>query len=856
MKHLIVFLAFLGLSLELRAANGPENAVVVVNADSWASTFLANEYVHARGIPPSHVVALADLPSFETIPVQEFRQRILLPVLKAIEERGLAGQIDYLLYSADFPTAIDVSGDVSKQQPGRVLTQTASLNGLTFLYRPVLARDIRYLFLNANQYARRRTSAARDTPWSDSERQQYVEILRKLQQLTRQRPQRQPKEAILPETKPVNPDPETPLDRQALTRELGLLAENLKTLRSKHPHAAELHYNLACVLASLDRAEEAVAALREAVKEGWRNTAHALRDEDLRPLRQRADFQQLIAQAKDAPIEIQPAVPFFGAAGWSPDGDAGRSDQGERYLLSTMLAYTSGRGNSVPEALASLRRSIAADGTRPSGTVYYLENTDIRSATRAWGFRSAVQKLQQLGVRAVVETGSLPQKKPDVAGAMIGVAGFQWSQCGSTILPGAICEHLTSFGGMLHEGAGQTPLTELIRHGAAGASGTVREPFAIQAKFPTPFIHCFYAQGASLAEAFYLSVAGPYQLLIVGDGLCRPWVRNVTLDWEGPAAGATVRGKVSFLPRPRAGQAFQPVACELYVNGRRLRTDKPGTPLPWDTTQTPDGLHEVSLVSHDTAVGTRAVARLPVEVKNGAAHLEMTSEIPAQLSWDKPLVLGARLPGGKGISFSKDGRELAAIAGSEGRVQIDPRRLGQGPVRIHPVGTLVSGATVLGRTVEITIVPPPALPAAVLPSKAKLVPGFRLSLADKPPQIVARAEGDWLSKNGAGKGMPFTIEAWFEVSEDGVYQFQLRGDARTLAIDGVRQDWPRGKEWWFMPIPLARGHHRLRLEGQAGERPSLDVRFGGRGSLRLDGSRFQHEEQRSREEKGTAYFIS
>ena len=60
---------------------------------------------------------------------------------------------------------------------------------------------------------------------------------------------------------------------------------------------------------------------------------------------------------------------------------------------------------------------------------------------------------------------------------------------------------------------------EFLRHGAAGSSGTVTEPYAIQAKFPTPFIQTVYAHGYTLGEAFYQSVSGPYQLLIVGDAL-------------------------------------------------------------------------------------------------------------------------------------------------------------------------------------------------------------------------------------------------------------------------------------------------------------------------------------------------
>ena len=75
----------------------------------------------------------------------------------------------------------------------------------------------------------------------------------------------------------------------------------------------------------------------------------------------------------------------------------------------------------------------------------------------------------------------------------------------------------------MSEGAGQTPLSEFLRYGAAGSSGTVTEPFAIAEKFPSPMIQVHYARGCTLAEAFYQSVHGPYQLLIVGDPLCRPW---------------------------------------------------------------------------------------------------------------------------------------------------------------------------------------------------------------------------------------------------------------------------------------------------------------------------------------------
>jgi len=505
-----VLATLLGLGLRAAYAGGmPENAVVVVNADSWASMRVANEYVRLRQIPTANVIYLPGLSDFERVGIEEFRQQVLLPVLQAVKERGLDGQIDYVLYSADFPTAIGVSADVGSRKLPRIFTQDAAVNGLTYLHRFVLDKDIRYLDLNSNLYARRVLRQASDTLWTADEQHRYGEAVQQLSAVSARKSGKAQEQAKL-------------TDEEVKAKLVSAL-EVMRDLKRAHPHSAELLYNLACCLALMGNADEAVAALREAAGAGWWDYRHASRDDDLKALRERADFKELLAKIKDTTFEIQPTVGFRASASERPP-----------YLISTMLACTSGRGNSVSEALASLRRSAEADHTRPKGTIYFMENGDIRSTTREWAFRAAVEKLKQLGVNAVVEQGVLPQNKPDVAGAVIGAAGFDWAKSGSAMLPGAICEHLTSFGGALRETAGQTPLSEFLRHGAAAASGTVTEPYAIQAKFPNAFIQVHYPRGCTLGEAFYQSVNGPYQLLIVGDALCKPWATKVEVRAHGP----------------------------------------------------------------------------------------------------------------------------------------------------------------------------------------------------------------------------------------------------------------------------------------------------------------------------------
>ncbi len=588
------------------AGLAPENVAVVVNADSPASVAVADEYVKLRGIPTANVIALSKLSHVEQMPIDKFRDEILGPVLKMIEERGLTPQIDCIAYSADLPTAIHVQGDVGQQKLPPVLTPVASINGLTFLHRLTMARDIRYLDLNANLYARRVVANSTDSPWKPAELQTYAEAMRRLEEETaRQRPRKeeQPVDALWP----------------ANERSLFAAVDALIELKRAHPQSSDLLYNLACALAPMDRQTEALATLQEAVRAGWWDHRHAARDADLRRLRDLPEFKSLLDEMKTVTFEMQPARGFRAEVGWLPNGESTEPQRGARYLLSTVLAVTAGRGNSVEDALACLRRSAAADGTKPTGTVYFLGNDDIRSTTREWAFEAAVKKLETLGVNAVIEDGVLPQQKTDVAGAVIGIADFDWPKSGSSMRPGAIVEHLTSFGGVMTMGAGQTPLTEFLRHGAAGSSGTVTEPFAIQAKFPNAFLHVHYASGCSLAEAFYQSVTGPYQLLIVGDPLCAPWRKTLTITVEGFAADKPLEGKVTLSPKAESPDGLGTNGFSLYIDGLRVETMKSEGEFTLDTTRFADGSHTITILARgNDLIETIGRWTSSVTIRNGA----------------------------------------------------------------------------------------------------------------------------------------------------------------------------------------------------------------------------------------------
>ena len=90
--------------------------------------------------------------------------------------------------------------------------------------------------------------------------------------------------------------------------------------------------------------------------------------------------------------------------------------------------------------------------------------------------------------------------------------------------PGALADHLTSFGGHLPSGNGQMPVTRWLEAGATASYGTVDEPCNFPEKFPRATVLVNrYRAGDTLLEAYWKSVRMPGQGLFVGEPLARPY---------------------------------------------------------------------------------------------------------------------------------------------------------------------------------------------------------------------------------------------------------------------------------------------------------------------------------------------
>jgi hypothetical protein len=528
------------------AGGGPENVFLVVNPASGDSLAVANAYVALRGIPAANVLLLPWAGGDESTTIARFRGEILLPILRAIEARRLAAQIDCIAYSAGFPSRIDFAAEVPAELRDRDRFPSASLTGLTMLYAAVQGGQPVWFDPASNDYFR-------------------------------------------------------PLGRDGV------------------PTATQ---------------------------------------------------------------------GFRGWYGWGDDGSLLEAGGG-RYLLAAMLGVTAGRGNTVAEVAAYLKSAAAADGTRPKGTIYFMTSADVRTTTRSGGFPAAVRALQAAGVAAEILAGTLPVRKRDVAGLMAGTPSFAWNSSGSTILPGAICENLTSFGGVFTPSAGQTPLSEFLRAGAAGSSGTVIEPFSLQEKFPHPSIQVHYARGASLAEAFYQSVHAPYQLLVVGDPLCQPWavipeVEVVTAaDQQVLAPGAVVSGTLELEPRATVSDGTTADRFELFVDGLRVAQGGPGDRLVLDTTAIPDGHHDLCVVAiAATSVETQGRRRVPIVVSNHGRSLDL-SVMPRRVRPDGTVRVTVSGSNVEGAVVFATGRVLGRTTGPDASIDVPAALLGLGPVTIR-----------------------------------------------------------------------------------------------------------------------------------------------------------------------------
>jgi len=225
----------------------------------------------------------------------------------------------------------------------------------------------------------------------------------------------------------------------------------------------------------------------------------------------------------------------------------------ELKIRPTMLLAAS----SINQGKTLIRKGLSSDSSAPGGTGYLMSTNDPSRNSRASLFDETKRSVGNKFKLKIVHADTLSNAQ-DV---MIYFTGLKWVEKinSNHFLPGAVADHLTSFGGNLTDTTQMSALRWLDA-GATGSYGTVAEPCNYTAKFPHPGLFLtYYLRGDSLIEAYWRSVAMPGQGLFIGEPLARPWAPETSKksQFRGGVSGAKpMRGPESSLGQD-SGDASQ-----------------------------------------------------------------------------------------------------------------------------------------------------------------------------------------------------------------------------------------------------------------------------------------------------------
>lgn len=179
--------------------------------------------------------------------------------------------------------------------------------------------------------------------------------------------------------------------------------------------------------------------------------------------------------------------------------------------------------DSVELAKSVIDKGVISTFKLNQATGYFLKTSDgNRSKPRESFFPKDLTRIEskQFYVRTI-NADSIRDKK-DVMFYFTGASSVPYLET-LNFMPGAVADHLTSFGGVLF-GDGQMSSLKWLEAGATGSYGSVSEPCNYWQKFPNPAVMVsHYLAGETLIESYWKSVFWPTQGLFIGEPLATPY---------------------------------------------------------------------------------------------------------------------------------------------------------------------------------------------------------------------------------------------------------------------------------------------------------------------------------------------
>lgn len=211
------------------------------------------------------------------------------------------------------------------------------------------------------------------------------------------------------------------------------------------------------------------------------------------------------------------ASTYFGSVSTKPYAD-------HKMRLSMLLA-----AKDADSAKALIDRGVRSDGTlglrgAPPVNAHFVTTSDPVRSVRQQFFPPEGHD-PVFGVDVHLDRTDALKNEERVLIYMTGLTQVDFLDT-NEFVPGALGDHLTSFGGVIDKPHGQMTVLSWIDAGVTATYGTTSEPCAHWQKFPHPqLLAGFYMQGATALEAYWKSVAWPQQGLFVGEPLASPFAR-------------------------------------------------------------------------------------------------------------------------------------------------------------------------------------------------------------------------------------------------------------------------------------------------------------------------------------------
>lgn len=241
-------------------------------------------------------------------------------------------------------------------------------------------------------------------------------------------------------------------------------------------------------------------------------------------------------------------------------------------------------GTDFEAVRALIDRGVASDQTWPSGTAYLLDTSDAARSVRAATFPLAERALRNAFPVQIIKSDTLADRQ-DVMFYFTGLTTVGKLET-LRFLPGALADHLTSFGGQLTDSRQMSSL-RWLEAGATASYGTVVEPCNHLQKFPVPAVAMFhYLNGTTALEAYWKSVAWPGEGVFIGEPLARPFAPALSANFAGPYVLHAFAPQPGFWRAEHADQAegpydAMPGKIPLRAGKNQVRLNFPAATRPY-----------------------------------------------------------------------------------------------------------------------------------------------------------------------------------------------------------------------------------------------------------------------------------